>query len=97
MNNDIILNDIQNGLKEIKEKWKTVLIEEYNGNFKKFYRQNAVYIDKDISNLWASVNLQKVSVVKENGDVVALTDLVNKSKNLEVWKALGLQEGDFYK
>ncbi len=38
----------------------------------------------------------KISVVDENDSVIATTDLTNKRKNLEVWKALGLQEKDFY-
>lgn len=39
----------------------------------------------------------KVSVVDEGDNIIATTDFTDKQKNLEVWKALGLQEEDFYK
>lgn len=41
--------------------------------------------------------LRSINVVKENGEVVASTDFTDESKNLEVWKAVGLQEEDFFK
>lgn len=37
-----------------------------------------------------------INVIKEDGTVVSTTDFINESKNLEVWKAIGLQEEDFY-
>ena len=41
--------------------------------------------------------LRGINVVKENGEVVASTDFTDESKNLAVWKVVGLQEEDFYK
>ena len=38
-----------------------------------------------------------VNVVDENENVIATTDFTDESKNLRVWKAVGLQEEDFYK
>ena len=41
--------------------------------------------------------LGRVSVVDEDGSVIATTDFTNEQENLAVWKAAGLQEEDFYK
>ena len=38
-----------------------------------------------------------INVVDENNNLIASTDFSDESKNLEVWKAAGLQEEDFYK
>ena len=41
--------------------------------------------------------LCRVSVVDENNNIITTTDFTDEQKNLEVWKATGLQEEDFYK
>ena len=99
LNGDIMdkfVCELQKRVDEVAHKWKTKCNEEYGGNFNKWYRQNIVEIQNDISDLLFLEKLQGVSVVKEDGGVVASTDFTDESKNLEVWKAIGLQEEDFY-
>ena len=38
-----------------------------------------------------------INVVKEDGEVIVHTDFTDEQKNLDVWKALGFTEEDFYK
>ena len=44
-----------------------------------------------------SFPIGKINVVNEDGVFITSTDFTDESTNLEVWKALGLQEEDFYR
>ena len=44
-----------------------------------------------------SFPIGKINVVNEDGVFITSTDFTDESTNLKVWKALGLQEEDFYK
>ena len=53
--------------------------------------------DKEIWRMIEIDNMPELIVVAdENDNVICSTDFTDKSKNLEVWKAIGLQEEDFY-
>lgn len=94
---DVFVEELQKKIDEVTHRWKTKCDKEYGGNTLKWFRENRVEIQNDISDLWLLEKLQGISVVKEDGEVVAYTDFTDESKNLEVWKAVGLQEEDFYK
>ena len=89
--------ELQNKVREMAEKWKIRCNEECDGDFNKWFRLNRVEIQNDVSDLYLLNQLQGISVVKEDGEVVAHTDFTDEQMNLEVWKAIGLQEEDFYK
>lgn len=55
------------------------------------------FIDKWGSIGCTSFPINKINVVTEDDDIIATTDFTDEQKNLEVWKAIGLQEEDFYK
>lgn len=50
-----------------------------------------------LDNILPNVCLGRISVVDENENVIATTNFTNEAQNLAVWKALGLEEEDFYK
>lgn len=67
------------------------------GNLKKLFNDTINKINS-IGNVYPIFDTEIVKLnVDEDGNIIASTDFTDESKNLEVWKALGLQEEDFYK
>ena len=72
------------------------------------YDEYALEMVKEMVGLWKLVDkwnsigctsfpIGKINVVNEDGVCITSTDFTDESTNLKVWKALGLQEEDFYK
>lgn len=68
------------------------------GNLKKLFNDTINKINS-IGNVYPvfDTEIVKLSIDDEDGNIIASTDFTDESKTLEVWKALGLQEEDFYK
>lgn len=83
------MNELEKYIKSIEDR----MMEAARNNSE--CMQEAIQAAADSIN--NEVRIGKISVVNEDGNIVAATDFTNESENLEVWKAIGLEEEDFYK
>lgn len=91
-------HEIDKRINEIRDKWNAIAEEQGNtDDVDDFMRNNHEMLFDDLIEILDMCNPSKISVEDEDGNVLCSTDFTDESKNLEVWKAIGLDEEDFYK
>ena len=93
---NIIAALLKDKMEEIANKWKLKMAGQNVDSIYEFYKLNKTEIFNDVDDLFDITKLQEISTTLDDGTIIS-TDFTDESKTLEVWKALGFEEEDFYK
>lgn len=91
--------EVDKRINEIRDKWNAIAEEQgyTTDDVDAFVAKNHEMVFNDLFELLDMCSPDKIVVENEDGNVLCSTDFTDESKNLEVWKAIGLDEEDFYK